>query len=44
MFQLGCQFKKGLLGGQSLGLFFNVFMNDLFYSMDGVSINAYAGD
>ena len=44
MFQLGCQFKKGFLRGQSLGLFVNVFMNDLFNFMDGVSINAYAGD
>ena len=44
MFHLGCQFKKGFLSDQSLGLFFNVFMNDLFYFMDGVSINAYAGD
>jgi len=40
MFLLGCQLKKGLLRGQSLDLFlFNVFTNDLFCFMDGVSIN-----
>ena len=40
MFLLGCQLKKAFLRGQSLDLFLcNVFTNDLFCFMGGVSIN-----
>ena len=43
-FHLGCLLQKAFLSDLSLNPFFNIFMNDLFYLMEGVRINAYADD